>query len=110
MQIQTLVEDMTNINLLYTGAADLHLQPTVIQKIVYNAYKEVASTAEAKNNTLTIKLPKEPILVNADPKLELVFVHILNNAVRFTRDPDEIAMCVSARPEDVLIEVRKMLQ
>lgn len=105
LQIQTLVEDMTNMNLLYTGAADLHLQPTVIQKIVYNAYKEVTSTAEAKNNTLTIKLPKEPILVNADPKLELVFVNILNNAVRFTRDPGEIAMRVIAHPKDVLIEV-----
>ncbi|MFH1634471.1 MAG: hypothetical protein ABIG63_10765 [Chloroflexota bacterium] len=46
---------------------------------------------------MTINLPKEPILVNADPKLELVFVNILNNAVRFTHNTGEIAVRVSTR-------------
>jgi signal transduction histidine kinase len=106
LQLQTLVEDMTNMNLLYTGSADLQLKPTAIQEIVYNAYKEVASTAEARDNNLTISLPKKPILVNADIRLQLVFVNILNNAVRFTQGPGDIAVRVTGLKDDVLIEVK----
>jgi K+-sensing histidine kinase KdpD len=105
VRLQTLVEDMTNMNMLYTGEADLHLEPRVIQQIVHQAYKGIVSTAEAKNDRLTIHLPRQPILVNADPKLELVFANILNNAVRFTPESGDIGIQVTDLEDKVLIEV-----
>jgi signal transduction histidine kinase len=106
VRLQTLVEDMTNMNMLYTGEADIHLEPAVIQQIVHKAYKGIASTAEAKNDRLTINLPRQPIMVNADPKLELVFSNILNNAVRFTPGAGDIKISVTDQGDDVLIEVK----
>jgi signal transduction histidine kinase len=106
VRLQTLVEDMTNMNMLYTGEADIHLEPAVIQQIVHKAYKGIASTAEAKNDRLTIDLPRQPIMVNADPKLELVFSNILNNAVRFTPEAGDIKVSVIDQGDEVLVEVK----
>jgi signal transduction histidine kinase len=106
VQLQTLVEDMTNMNMLYTGEADVILEPTVIQQIIHQAYKGIISTAKAKNDHLVIDLPRKPILVNADPKLELVFANILNNAVRFTPESGDIRISVSELENEVMVEVK----
>ena len=106
LRLQTLVEDMTNMNMLYTGEADLHFEPIIIQQIIHQAYKGIVSTAEAKSDHLTIHLPRQPIWINADPKLELVFANILNNAVRFTPESGDIHIQVIDLEDEVLVEVR----
>ncbi len=105
LRMQALVESMTNMNLLYTGAADLKKAPVEIQSICYEAYCDVLSTAEAQNTELILKLPKDPIFVNADPKLQLVFLNVLNNAVRFTPTGNEICIQMTRQNNTVLIQV-----
>ncbi|MBN1667635.1 MAG: GAF domain-containing protein [Anaerolineales bacterium] len=106
LQLQTLVEDMTNMNLLSTGAADLYLEPRTIQDLVLKAYHRVASTAEAKNDHLHLNMPPEQVLIQADSKLLLAFVNLLNNAVRFTPDPGEIVIRVQATAEQVQVSIQ----
>ena len=105
LRLQALVESMTNMNLLYTGEADLKLIPVEIQSVVYQAYRDVISTAEAQNNELILKLPKTPIFINADPKLQLVFVNVLNNALRFTPNQGEICVSMTSNDDEVCIKV-----
>jgi signal transduction histidine kinase len=106
LQLQTLVEDMTNMNLLSTGAADLYLEPRTIQDLVLKAYHRVASTAQAKNDHLYLNMPPEQVLIQADSKLLLVFVNLLNNAVRFTPDPGEIVIRVQASATQVQVSIQ----
>jgi len=106
VRLETVVDSMTHMSLLYTGEADLKLEPTEIQKLIFGAYQRVVSSAEAQNNDVVLKLPKNPIYVNADVRLELVFVNVLNNAVRFTPDGGEILVSLSATNDEVLIMVR----
>jgi len=105
VRLETVVDSMTNMSLLYTGEADLKLNPTEIQQIIFSAYQRVVSTAEARDNVV-LKLPKIPVYVNADPRLELVFVNVLHNAVRFTPDQGEIFVSMNATDDEVLILVR----
>ena len=51
-------------------------------------------------------LPRQPIWVNADPKLELVFANILNNAVRFTPESGDIHIKITGLNDEVLMEVK----
>ena len=106
LQIQALVEDMGNLNLLNTGKADLNFTILPLQKLLRNAYKQVVSTAEAKNDNLILQLPDDPVMVNADSKLESVFVNLLNNAVRFTTDPDDIIIRLTTNDDQAIIEVQ----
>ena len=106
LELRALVEDMTNMNLIYTGRRDIRPVPIALQDIVHIAYDEMVSTAEAKNHHLILDMPDEPIYVNADQKLKLVFGNVLNNAVRFTPDPGKILIRLTATQENALVEIQ----
>lgn len=106
LELRALVEDMTNMNLIYTGKRDIRPEPTILQDIVHLAYDEVAATAEAKNDHLVLILPDQPVMVNADQKMKLVINNILNNAVRFTPVPGDIQVSLTTTESEALIEVR----
>ncbi len=85
LKLRGLVEDMTNLNFLQLGSITLDLHTIPIQQIIHKACNEVRNMADAKEHILEIKLPKQPLMVKADPeKLEQVFTNLLNNAIRFT--------------------------
>ncbi len=85
LRLQTLVEDLTNMNLMKVGSPEINPTRIVFQHAVEAAYKDIKSTAEAKGHDLQLSLAREPLYVRADlEKLELVFVNLLNNAIRFT--------------------------
>jgi signal transduction histidine kinase len=106
LELRALVEDMTNMNMIYTGQRDIRPVPTSLQDIIYAAHAEASATAGAKNDILVLDLPEEPVIINADRKLKLVFVNLLNNAVRFTPDPGEIRICMKSSKKAVLVEIR----
>ena len=106
LQLRSLVEDMTNMNLLHTGQRDVHLEPVPLHTILQQAYQEIASTAEAKNDTLILDFPEAPVIVNADIKLKLVFVNLLNNAVRFTANAGKILVRLSTQNGEALVQIQ----
>lgn len=107
LRLRALVEDMTNMNLLQMGDAKLNLHPVPIQEPINTAFEEIAPTAEVKGQRLMRNLPKEPVFVMADAeKLELVFVNLLNNAVRFTPEGGQVSVTVKATPSEIWIEIK----
>ncbi|HBX70041.1 MAG TPA: hypothetical protein DEH25_11870 [Chloroflexi bacterium] len=106
LELRALVEDMTNMNLIYTGKRDIKPLPTELQKIIRAAYTEISAIAGTKQNRMVIDLPNEPIIVNVDQKLKLVFVNLLNNAIRFTPDPGKIYIRMKTSDKAVLVEIR----
>jgi signal transduction histidine kinase len=106
VRLQTLVEDMTNMSFLVTKDVDLCLEPVEIQKIITKACRRIKSTAEARQDELVMRLEQEAVWVVADPKLEMVFLNVLNNAVRFTPDPGKIGVWMEPTASEVLIRIQ----
>jgi signal transduction histidine kinase len=106
LELRALVEDMTNMNLIYTGRRDVRPEPIAFQEIIHEAWSEIASTAHAKNDNIILSLPDEPVMVNADKKMKLVLVNLLNNAVRFTPDAGEIQVRLTTMEDEALLAVR----
>jgi signal transduction histidine kinase len=107
LKMRTLLEDMTNMNMLQMGAAKLNLQNVSTQEVIQTACREVAPTAEAKGQSLSVHLPIKELIIKADQeKLVLVLENLLNNAVRFT--PNNGAITVSAKTyrQEIWIEVQ----
>jgi signal transduction histidine kinase len=107
LKMRTLLEDMTNMNMLQMGAAKLALQSVAAQEIIQTACRDAAPTAEAKGQTLNIHLPIKELRIEADPeKLELVLENLLNNAVRFTPNGGTINVSAKTYRREVWIEVQ----
>ena len=105
LELRALVEDMTNMNLIYTGKRDIKPAPIPLQDILHIAYDEVVSTAEAKNDHLILDMPDEPVIIKMDGKMKLVFGNILNNAVRFTPEPGKILIRLTTTEDEALVEI-----
>ena len=106
LQLQTLVEDMTNMNYIRMKSVRLKLQAEPIQRVVAKVYKDLAETARAREQTFLLDIEKELLFVDTDfSKLELVFTNILNNAIRFTPVGGEIAVRVFPKNNEAWVEV-----
>jgi signal transduction histidine kinase len=106
LRMQSLVEDMTNMNLLKVGDTQLDSSIISLQGAVREAYEAVRSTAEAKGQFLKLTMPKEDLMVRADQeKLVLVIINLLNNAIRFTPESGKIQLEAKASRDEVRVEI-----
>ncbi len=105
-KLKAVLDDIANMNLLYTGEADLERMDVPIQQIIEYAREEVIHTVNQEDHTVVYQLPEEPILVRVDlAKMCVVFVNLLINAIRFTPIEKEIQLSVEARDSEVEITV-----
>jgi len=106
LRLRALVEDMTNLDMLQKGRASLHLETHPIQRLVLHAYQETQSAVETKGQHIKLRMPQRDILVRVDAaKMHMVFINLLNNAIRFTPPDGYIEVRVSATQRKVGIEV-----
>ncbi len=106
MRLRTLLEDMTNMNLLHTGATELRLQPLQVQSMISEVFDDVSQMAESREYQIDLILPSQELWINADVRLQKVFEKLLNNAMRFTPPNGEITLQVSSSDEEILVEIK----
>ena len=107
MRLRGILDDMKNMNLLYTGEADLDISLTNVQEIINTAKEEIIPTAEAKSHKVTFEFPTNQIPLSVDgQKLSEVFINILSNAIRFTPSEGEIKLKVLEKDNYVLISIQ----
>jgi signal transduction histidine kinase len=105
-KLRAVLDDIANMNLLYTGEADLDLTATTIQQILEYAKEEVKVTVSKEDHTVKYKIPNEPLSIKVDlPKMSVVFVNLLLNAIRFTPNDGEIVLSVEDRDDEVLVVI-----
>ncbi|HVN54847.1 MAG TPA: ATP-binding protein [Anaerolineaceae bacterium] len=106
-QMRGVLEAMSNMTLMRTGALDLQIQPTPVQPVVQAAYSEVLPMAHARSQEISLFLPEEPVTVQADPaKLQLAFINMLNNAVRFSPTGGHIVIGAVEGPGKITIGIQ----
>lgn len=104
---RTIIESLTNMNLLQLGALDLKLRPMPLQDAVRAAYDDVRPDAELKEQRLHLTLPSDPVQVNADSdRLPLVFVNVLDNAIQFTPSGGAIDVGLQSQDDEAVVVVR----
>lgn len=104
---RAIIDSMTNMNLLQLGTLDLQLQALPLQKVLRSAYEEVRALAEAKQQRVELAFPNEPVEVQGDAaRLSLVFINVLDNAIRFTPSGGGIHVAVQSLPNEAHVVVR----
>ena len=105
-KLRAVLDDIANMNLLYTGEADLDFADTTLQQVIEFAKEEVNATVNREDNTVVYDIPDEPIPLKIDlPKMSVVFVNLLLNAIRFTPVDGEITLRVSDRNDEVMVSI-----
>ena len=107
MRMRVLIEDMTNLNMLQAGSADLALSKQPLQLIVQMAYEEVLGLAEARGQTIKLNLPAETLEAMIDgSKITMALTNLLNNAIRFTPKEGELRLTLEHHGHEAWLRVR----
>jgi len=102
--LSRLVKDLQDLTLAEAGQLHIHCVPFVLEDIIINAVNGLALQASDKHPTLSIDVPSNLPLVEADPqRVGQILRNLLSNALKHT--PVEGNVCVSARRHENEVEV-----
>jgi signal transduction histidine kinase len=107
LRMRALIEDMTNMNMLRAGSAELAVSRQALQPILEAAYEEMRPLIEAKGQQVARHVAPEQMLANVDaPKLTMALTNLLNNAMRFTPGGGRIELGLERRGAEAWMRVR----
>jgi len=105
-KLRAVLDDIANMNLLYTGEADLDFSDTTLQRVIDFAREEVRATVRKEDNIVDYQMPDDPIQLSLDlPKMSVVFVNLLLNAIRYTPVEGTIQLTIDDRKEETMVSI-----
>jgi signal transduction histidine kinase len=106
-RMRVLIEEMTNMNMLEAGSAELMMAIQPLAAIVEDARMEAQGLVDAKGQTLELRLPDESLEAMIDkPKLTMAIMNLLSNAIRFTPEGGRIQLALEHHGHEAWIKVR----
>ena len=91
----SLVDDLLDVARITQGKFELKIQTLELGPVVTAAVESSAPWMEIGQHELTVQLPDEPLLLEADPtRLTQVFCNLLNNAAKFTPPGGRVSLRV----------------
>jgi signal transduction histidine kinase len=107
LRMRALIEDMTNMNMLRVGSAELTAARQALQPILEAAFEEMRPLIEAKGQQVSRHMTPEPLQVTVDaPKLTMALTNLLNNAMRFTPGGGRIELGLERHGPEAWLRVR----
>ena len=107
LRMRALIEDMTNMNMLRVGSAELAASRQALQPILEAACEEMRPLIEAKGQQVTRHVPPEQLLATVDaPKITMALTNLLNNAMRFTPGGGRIELGLERHGGEAWMRVR----
>ena len=109
-QIQHLVrmvDDLLDVSRITRGKIELRRQPLDLNEVLRHAAEASRPLAEAREQTLRIELPPEPLPLEGDAtRLEQVLTNLLRNAVKFTDRQGHIEISARREEGEAVVRVR----
>ena len=106
-QIVRLVDGLLDLSRMMQGKLDLRKERVELSSIVANAVETARPTIDAKGHKLTVSLPAEPIVLDADPiRLAQAFTNLLINAAKYSEPGGQITLTAVREGAEVVVSVR----
>lgn len=107
LRMRALIEDMTNMNMMRVGSAELAVSRQALQPILEAAYEEMRPLIEAKGQQVARHISPEQLLATVDaPKMTMALTNLLNNAMRFTPGGGRIEVGLERHGAEAWMRVR----
>ncbi len=106
-QMTRLVDDLLDVSRITSGKIELRKERVELAAAVRVALEASRPLVERGGHQLTVKLPPEPLWLNADlARLAQILSNLVNNAAKYTRPGGHIWLIAERRDSEVVIRVR----
>jgi signal transduction histidine kinase len=106
-QMVRLIDGLLDMARISRGTIQIKRESVEISHMVANAVESCRPLIDGAGHTLTVNLPNEPIIVNADPtRLTQVLLNLLSNAVKYTEPGGRIWLTAARDHNDIVFRVK----
>ncbi|WP_254513909.1 PAS domain S-box protein [Anatilimnocola floriformis] len=106
-QMVRLVDDLMDVSRITRGKVDLRREKVPLSLIINNAVETSRPLIDKMGHALSVKLPPEPVMIDADvTRLAQVFANLLNNSAKYSEPGGQISLTVEQRDSTVVVQVR----
>jgi CheY-like chemotaxis protein len=106
-QMVHLIDDLLDVSRISLGKITLRRSRVELSKIIQQAVETSRPLIDASGHQLTVELPSQSVLLDADAtRLAQVVSNLLNNAAKYTEPGGRIALLVERLASEVAIRVR----
>ena len=105
-QLSRLVDDLLDIGRISRGRLALRKERVALERMVDMALETSRPHLTAAGHRLSVILPPEAVVLDADPaRLAQVFANLLNNAARYTPPEGSISLTAAVEAGEAVISV-----
>jgi CheY-like chemotaxis protein/two-component sensor histidine kinase len=102
-----LIDDLLDVSRITRGKLRLRRERVELASVVQSAVESSRPLIEASGHRLTVALPPEPLLLDADPtRLAQVYSNLLTNAAKYTDRGGHIRLAAERRAGEVVVSVK----
>lgn len=102
-----LVDDLLDVSRISRKKLDIRKERVELATVLDSAVESSRPLIDKSGHELTISLPTEPILLDADPiRLAQIFLNLLNNSAKYTDRGGRIWLTATRQGSDAVISVR----
>ena len=101
-----LIDDLLDIARIASGKLRMRKEPVTLERAIDMALETSRPNITAAGHGLSVLLPAERVVLEADPtRLAQVFANLLNNAARYTEGRGSISLSAEVRGAEVAVSV-----
>jgi len=106
-QMVRLVDDLMDVSRISRGKLELRKERVPLAAVLNSAVETSRPLIEQMGHELTVTLPKQPLIIDADTtRLAQVFLNLLNNAAKYGDRGGHIWLTVERQGSDVVVTVK----
>jgi signal transduction histidine kinase len=106
MRLRSIIDDMVNLRHVDTGEAQLDREIFSMTELINEVSGEFSQFAKAKQQTLSVDLPDDPLKIDADrQKVYLSIANLLSNAIKFTPSKGRVQVSARRKGEEMWVVV-----
>jgi signal transduction histidine kinase len=106
LRLRALIDDMVNLRHVDTGEVQLERDIFSVTELVKEVADEFGQVATAKQQTLRLDIPDDPLRIDADrQKIYLVLANLLSNAIKFTSSRGRVQVSAWKKGDEIWMAV-----
>ena len=106
-QMVRLVDDLLDASRINSNRVELRKEWVELATVIKSAVETTLPAIEEARHELTVSLPAQPVLLDADPlRLAQALANLLNNSAKYTEAGGSIALSAEQEGDEVIIRVR----
>ncbi len=106
-QMVRLIDDLMDISRISRNKLELRKAPIALASVLENAVETARPLIDARGHSLTVSMPAEPVILDADlTRLAQVFWNLLINSAKYTDPGGQIELYAEGNGTEVVVTVK----